>query len=249
MIGNIDVEKIKKYELLFSGNNYNGCGDVPFIIEEGEIPVMISASHSINHFREGKSKLADKYTGGICRYLHEKTGCHAMYSSMYTECDPNYDLPEKNIYQQALKDYLLNKDVFVLLDLHGAAFSREFAIELGTAPQHFSNDLYNSSEDPSLLEYQFIDDVIIDVFNDLFISLENNKKTIWKNKLFDAGGQNTVTKYISSDTHTACIQIEINGLYRNPDNTYEFCALIEGLLRIINEFQNINWKDSNINLR
>ena len=85
------LRKIKRLEKLFSDNFYNGSGKTAFNIEEGRIPIMVSAPHAINQFRDGKVKYADMYTGGIAKYLHEKTGCHVIYSCMYTESDPNYD--------------------------------------------------------------------------------------------------------------------------------------------------------------
>ena len=46
--------KIKEYEKLFSAKKYDGCGDEPFVIEKGSIPIMISAPHAVNQYREGQ---------------------------------------------------------------------------------------------------------------------------------------------------------------------------------------------------
>ena len=78
------VDKIIKYEKKFSCRKYNGRGKKEFKIKEGNIPVMISAPHSINQFREGQLKYADMYTGGIALFLHEITGCHVIFSSKNT---------------------------------------------------------------------------------------------------------------------------------------------------------------------
>ena len=74
------IQQVQKIDQQFSRNQYNGGGQNDFVIKEGSIPVMISAPHSINHFRKGQLKLADKMTGGIALYLHQLTGCHVIYS-------------------------------------------------------------------------------------------------------------------------------------------------------------------------
>ena len=224
------IEQIKDLESLFSDNKYDGSGEKAFVIEEGSIPIMVSAPHAINQYREGQIKWADMYTGGIARYLHEVTDCHLIYSCMFTETDPNYDCPGTNRYQESLEEYVKTHGVKFLLDLHGASRDREYAIEMGTAPNQ------NRKEDPSLHQLIFADRLIQYIFEDCFKDLKISQKKVWKNVIFDAGDQNTVTKYISENTETACVQIEINRELRTPDNEEAFCALLEGLTRIIKAF-------------
>lgn len=50
------VKKIAQYEKEFAKRNYNGGGKQNFIIRPGKIPIMISAPHAINHFREEGGK-------------------------------------------------------------------------------------------------------------------------------------------------------------------------------------------------
>lgn len=245
------LRRIKRLEKLFSDNFYNGRGKTAFNIEEGSIPIMVSAPHAINQFREGKVKIADMYTGGIAKYLHEKTGCHVIYSCMYTESDPNYDEFEVNKYQKELLEYVNKHNILLLLDIHGAAKERDYAVEMGTAPtieqlsENSPENLLNNpnAEDPSLLQYKFIDDIIRIILEDKFKNHSIAKKNIEKNILFYAGDQNTVTKSISERSKTACIQLEINGEYRNPDNQNEFISLVESLIAIINFFSKIDWKE------
>lgn len=236
------VEEIKKFEHIFSDNNYNGSGRKSIVIERGFIPIMISAPHAVNQFRKGKVKWADMYTGGIAKYVHEKTGCHLIYSSKYTESDPNFDYPEINNYQQMLKKYLTANKVFLLMDLHGASKSREYAIEMGTAPRRSTQKGEIYEEDSSLHKYKFIDDIIKNVFEKRFRNLKVERKEIWKNIIFDAGHQNTITKYISENTNTASIQLEINGIYRNPDNYEEFYELVGGLIESVNKLAKLKWE-------
>lgn len=235
------IEEIKRLEMLFSDNQYDGAGKEAFVIEEGTIPIMISAPHAINQFREGQVKWADMYTGGIARYLHNVTGCHLIYSCMFTETDPNYDEPGTNKYQDALKDYLSKHKVYLLMDLHGAAKKREYAVEMGTAPEQDPIPGVVYEEDPSLHEYKFIAKKIKGVMEKNFSICDIDRKEVWKNQIFDAGDQNTVTKFISENTDTSCIQLEINGLYRNPENSIEFMALVNSLIELINIFNSTDW--------
>ena len=131
----VDCKRIEELEKVFSANHYNGSGNTAFRIEEGSVPIMVSAPHAGHHFRDGKLKAADCYTGGIARYLRELTGCPIIYSASFTETDPNYDSPEAGGYKESLKAYLKTHPVYLLMDLHGAAREREFAVDMGTAPR------------------------------------------------------------------------------------------------------------------
>lgn len=239
------VDKIIKYEKKFSCRKYNGRGKKEFKIKEGNIPVMISAPHSINQFREGQLKYADMYTGGIALFLHEITGCHVICSSKNKGKDPNYDPNPngENLYQTALKNYLDNHKISVLIDLHGASSKRDYSVEIGTAPVRDENGDIVGNPDPSLNGKSFICDLIRYTFEFVFKDVVQpiEKKQIWKNQVFDAGSQNTVTKYISSSTKVACAQLEINGIYRNPENIDEFSRLIEGLIYLTNILGKIDW--------
>lgn len=244
------INEITKYEKRFSGNSYNGNGSKDFLIKEGFIPIMISAPHSVNQFREGKIKYAEKFTGAIAYYLHHVTGCHVIYSTKYNKKDPNYDPNPngENRYQTQLKNYLLNHTVYLLIDLHGASNNRDFAIEMGTAPMRNQAKEIVGEQNPSLHGKDFVCDLIKYTFNFFFrdIRQPNNKKDILRNIIFDAGGQNTVTKYISDNTSVSCIQLEINGIYRSPENSEEFCNLVRGLSCLINILGKINWNASKI---
>ncbi len=229
------VKRVGELERLFSDNQYYGRGKDTFFIEEGIVPVMVSAPHAVKQFRDGKIKKADVYTGGIARYLHEVTGCHLICSGRYTENDPNYDQPGSNAYQDALLEYLNGRRIAALLDLHGVVKEREYAIELGTVPTL-------SEEDTSLHEYKFIADLLIGIFESSFKECSCEKKSVWKNKIFSAGNQNTVTKFISENTDTVCVQLEINRIYREPENRKEFAALIRSLREVIGFLAAYDWK-------
>lgn len=240
------IGKIIKYEKKFSRRKYNGRGKKEFKIKGGNIPVMISAPHAVNQYREGQLKYADRYTGAIAILLHQLTGCHIIYSTNCKGKDPNYDSNQngENLYQTALKEYIDNNNVKVLIDIHGASDKKDYSIEMGTAPIRNEDDEIIGNPDPSLNGRDFICDLIKYTFEFVFkdVNQPEEKKQIWKNQIFDAGRQNTVTRYISRATKVACVQLEINGIYRNPDNVDEFSKLIDGLVHLINILGKIDWE-------
>ena len=241
-------EQIEKNERIFSVNNYDGISGDNYKVVKGSIPIMLSAPHSVNHFRGNQKKWADLYTGGIALYLQQTTGCHLIYNACYTEKDPNFDAPECNDYQVLLKKYLQKMTeehcpIYMLLDLHGSAATREYAVELGTAPNPKLSEIEKNTDLTSLHGHKFVEDIVVRMFNENFSSLNTQKKLVWKNKLFTAGGANTVTKNISDNTRTDCLQLEINGEYRNPNNKEQFNALIVSLTQIIHKLAEIDWED------
>ncbi len=230
------IEWIGILEKVFSDNNYNGSGEDSFFIKKGIGKIMVSAPHAINHYRNGNIKLADMYTGGIALYLHEITGCHIICTSSFRYSDPNYDSIDINVYQQALRKYVEENKIAFVLDLHGAALNRNYAMEIGTAPNE------SDEADPSLHQYKYIVNNIRDIFEPRFLQLDNEKSEIWKNRIFDAGSQNTITKYITDNTRAAGLQLEINALYRNPANEKECSIFMEGLVELIKQLQIIEWE-------
>lgn len=234
------INEVRELEMLFSDNQYNGSGLRDFFIEEGTIPVIVSAPHAVNHYRKDRIKQADMYTGGIARYLHQVTGCHLICSSKFSQSDPNYDPIENNRYQEALRAYLEKHEIKVLLDIHGAAGKREYAVEMGTAPEQNPVPGVGYESDPSLHQYKFIDEMIKEILENSFKNLPTEKNKVWKNRIFDAGTQNTITRFISENTDTACIQLEINRYYREPENKEAFISLVGGLEKIIMALSSID---------
>jgi len=225
-----DCEQIIHLEEFFSASHYNGCGEEKFIIEEGTIPIIVSAPHAVNHFRNGYIKSADVLTGGIARFLHCKTGCHIIYSSKYSKSDPNYDLPDSNPYQTSLLEYIIKHDIVFLLDLHGAAKTREYALEIGFSSSQPSF-IQNTVKDNNPIRQNDYISIIKSVFHSFLSNSIIAEKNIWK--------QNTVTKYISYNARIACLQLEINRKYREPEKVYDFMSFVYGLLTAINECKKI----------
>lgn len=198
--------QIEKLDQKFSRNEYNGTGSRHFVIRKGRIPVMISAPHAVNHFREGKIKYADMLTGGIAEYLQEQTGCHLICATRYEEADGNFDPADTCDYKKELAEYVKKNQIRVLIDLHGIKAGGEIAVELGTGGEG----------DPSLLTYGFIAELVaITLKTGLRDYLTKDGKEVVKNVHFAAKNPNTVSRFISEQAGIPGFQLEINREYRD----------------------------------
>ena len=208
-----ETYSIEKNEKLFSANEYNGCGNKNVTIKHGRIPLIISAPHSINHFRENEIKYAEKLTGSIGLYLNEKAACHLIYKSKFSKTDPNFD--KKSKYKERLLSYINENGIKILFDIHGMSDERQCSIEIGTSPSVSNN---RSIELAKFIKRMF------EKFGIGPVSI---------NKKFSADSQETVTKYISENSDCICVQIEINEEYRNLSNQKSLLKLLSCLEYII----------------
>ena len=232
------LQRIKKHEKLFSRHHYNGGGSADFVIKKGRIPIMVSAPHAVNHLRAGANKAADMFTGALALYLHEQFGCHIIYQARYGSCDPNYDANDhgENKYQTALRQHVEQNGIKFLIDLHGAARTKPYAVEMGTAPRSSS-----SGETDSLKQFPFVANLVRYGFDYVFRDLNVETREIWKNRIFSAGNQNTVTKYISSVTDCPCVQLEINRSFRDVESPKLLKALVDGLALLVSYLAHVDW--------
>lgn len=214
------LNRLKELECQFSCNLYNGDNKTDFIILKGYIPIIISAPHATNRYRNGELKYADKLTGAIAMLLNEINGCHVICSKSPNNYDPNFDIIN-NKYQKRLLNYIIKNNIKLLLDLHGSSTERKYAIDVGT----LNNDLI------SLKKYKNIINLLKKTFQIVSKGKETKKITI--NNVFSGGKQNTITKFISRNSQCACAQLEINGLYRNLKNKENVLNLINTLIKII----------------
>lgn len=242
------IRRIKRYEKLFSKNHYNGSGRADFIIKKGRIPIMVSAPHAVNHLRAGANKAADMYTGAIALYLYEHFGCHIIYQAKYASCDPNYDTNDhgENKYQTALRNHVEQNGIKFLIDLHGAARNKPYAVEMGTAPRINSSEEAMGAVESSLKGFPFVANLIKYCFDYVFRDLNFETKKVWKNRIFSAGNQNTVTKYISSVTSCPCVQLEINRNFRDMELPQLLKALIDGLSMLVSYLEHVDWSAKTI---
>lgn len=225
--------KIDKYAKQFQKNNYNGRTEKGshFVIKEGKCKIMISAPHAVNHYREGAVKYADINTGVIANILHEQCDCPIIYTCGYAEADANWDDPAICAYKQALKKYIDENDIKLLIDVHGSKESSDLAFEFGTVDQN----------DKSLQGFGFVDE-LFRICLEKYIG-DFCGKRIGKNIVFSAAKSSTVTNYISTACGIPCIQIEINKLFREGKGCLQ---TIEAFMCAINALQVVEWNNKDI---
>ena len=210
------TEYIKKQETQFINNNYFGSSKNDYEYKSGNIPILISAPHTVKQWRNEKYKSADIYTGALAKTLHEVTGAHVIYKAS-TNGDENYTIEETE-YRKKIKEIVAKKDIKVIIDLHGMASSRDSDIDIGTG----------NSSNINLLGQDYILSLIGS-------SLGNNNYTV--NKYFTGGKTYTMSAYCASKLGVPTLQFEINKKYRSSDSE-SFSYMANKLTTMINELSN-----------
>ena len=217
----MDIDKQKEQTLLlekkYAENRYNGSIEQssPFTVLTGPVNILLSAPHSVNHFRQQRSKKADVYTGALAELLHESTGCISIMSSRFSMEDPNFITG--GTYKKALSALCRDHSVSLIIDIHGASESHSFDIDLGTIHGRSIR-----KEDVSRIRSIFTSNGIEDV-------RENNT--------FSASHAGTITHYAMSELQIPAIQIEINRRFRKPEEDIgSFMRLLTSLEEIIHYY-------------
>ncbi len=245
------ISHIDELEQIFAREGYESDSLAPFVITQGSIPVLLSAPHAVNHFRNGEIKYADIYTGGIATFLQEETACHLICAANSKTYDPNFDQFGQNPYQQALLPYIKEHAIRLVLDLHGASYSREYAVEIGTglrkADAHSKGTASLderkalTQEDPNLGEYHFLDEVTQLLLTRRLEEAGCEKTAVWKNRVFAASGETRIAKVVANRCHIPAMQLEINRLFRDKDHPEEMKVLTGALKELILLFGRLEW--------
>lgn len=159
-------------------------------IFEGDIPILLSAPHSVEQIREGKIKCAESRTAPLVQLISEKNHCFSAFKTVNFNDDANYD--DNNYYKDELIKIVKDHGIKLLFDLHIMAPSRENNIDIGTG--NGKNILYRQ---------------------DLLEVIKNNFKMnsidkVVTDYLFTASFKNTVSASISRECQIPCFQFEMN---------------------------------------
>lgn len=196
-------EEIEKYE--------NEIDDL-FIYKIGDIPVLLTAPHTMKQIKEdGAVKLAEPFTKAIAKYVSKKAKCSYLIKTKDTMIDANKDAEDE--FKKLLLKIIKENNIKLVLDLHGSSRDREFDVELGT--------LNNISADYST----------INELKEAF--LENEISNVVINEPFKGGG---ITRYIYGMTDIDVIQIEINRNYRDIELIENLEKLCMSLINFINQY-------------
>ena len=178
-----------------------------FLILKGNIPILFSAPHTMYQVRDnGTIKLNEPYTKAIALYLNKYSNVYSIVKNNDTGIDSNRDNYDE--YNVEMRRLIKEKNIKIVIDLHGASKDREFDVEFGTL-NNLSADFSTIKE----LEEAFTENGIINVSH---------------NSPFKGGA---ITQGIYALDDVDVIQIEINGKYRDHDN-------IDNLKKLIHSLQN-----------
>lgn len=204
--------KTFKEKILEYEQNYN---DLTYIARTGKIPVILTAAHTMTQLKQnGEYKASEPYTKAIAMYVAENTECFFLIKNKDTGIDSNH--VENDAFKNMLLDNIKDNDIKLVIDLHGAKSEREFDVELGT--------LNNLSSDYSTIEE------LIDAFN------ENKISNIEVNIPFKGG---EITKKVFFETDCDVIQIEINRIFRNIEDSNKIEQICNSLISFIEQYNKI----------
>lgn len=206
----------KKYEENDFNGIYQGINNLKIIT--GNIPILLSAPHSVKHVRNGYFKACDGLVGGITEYLahHYQTFGITRVHNMLD--DPNYyNIGVSFLYKKNIMDLIKEYNIKYLLDIHGCDDHHDFSIDIGT------NDGKNVDEK--------IINMILDklkVFNHVVVD-----------KKFKAKRDGNISRYIHERTGIPCVQIEISQDIRF-NQTELLINCLEDILKELNDEERNN---------
>lgn len=190
------------------------AGSDNFKIIKGDMPILLSAPHAVKQIREGKIKSEDGLTGAIVEYLCIKTGTNGIVRTYNHNDDPNYENTGKALkYKETILNCIIEKNITILLDIHGCKDIHGFDIELGT------NYGENINQDERILE---------------ILKTEFSKiGTVVIDEKFKASRTTTVSNFINKNSNIPCVQIEISKKFRREN---------ENLIKLINTLESVIYK-------
>lgn len=191
---------------------FNGIFD--YLLVKGEIPVLITAPHTMKQVRkDGSIKYSEPFTKAIALYLNKVCGSSCLIKIKDTGMDSNRDNHDE--FKEDLVNFVKDNDIKLVIDLHGADRNRDFDVEFGTM-NNLSADISTIKE----LEEAFVHNGIVNV--------EHNNP-------FKGGA---ITQYLYNVKNVEVIQLEINGRYRDVEHLDDLENLCNSLIYFIKQFVN-----------
>jgi hypothetical protein len=202
------LDKILELEAEYKNESLNIEGTYELV--KGSKPFIISAPHSVTHFREGKPKYGEFMTGVIAKLLQEHFDCYCITKTKNDLTDPNYD--KVHPFKDAIVQLATENHLKFLIDLHIMASERKPAIEIGTG---MGRNVFHDDRFANVLKEGFEKHGLAPVIVD---------------EHFTGGNPNTVSSTVSKLAFIPCIQIEMNWRLLNIENeNQQLFSVIESL--------------------
>ncbi len=154
-------EEILGLEADFANNEYFGTNvwtEEKYRVLSGNVPILISAPHSVNQIRGEDVRDAEKYTGALTRYLCNATSSFGIFQ-IFTHADPNTD--EENAYKNAVVNLVNAYNIKLLIDIHSSTFSDDTDIDVVTNKRQTligKDDLYTKLKQFGIMHGAKIDE-------------------------------------------------------------------------------------------
>lgn len=183
-------------------------------LEKGNIAILFSAPHCIDHLREGKIKAHEINTDTLIKKIKEKVNVSIIYKTESLNEDANWD--EKSNYKSKVENFIIENNIKLFIDIHGMSYNREEDICIGTA---FGSNLNGRND-------------ILDTMIEKFKEAGYANTTV--DVPFSASNKNCMSTFVAAKCKIPSFQIEINNKYRYPKSKeYNIESLVNTFVGII----------------
>ena len=214
-------------EAQFEANGYNGSSTAPaLLMSPGDVPIVISAAHAVNHPREGQIKFAEILTGALVLQLASLTQTSALVYARTSGEDPSYDIDCS--YKRQLLQLVKSTSARFVLDLHGLGQWRSEDLAIGTA---FGTTLGQRLEIRDI----FIQELTKGGFANILIDHPTR---------FNASRPTTITSFVWRELGVPALQLEVHRKYRNLEEAPE--DYLRMLYTLCNGIQAVQWVLENV---
>lgn len=207
-------DEILGLEADFANNEYFGTNvwtEEKYRVLSGNIPVLISAPHSVNQLRGDEVREAEKYTGALARYLSYATGSFAIFQ-LFTHADPNFDSDHN--YKNGIINLIEVNGIKLLIDIHSSTFKDDTDIDIVTDGRTTLLDKTN----------------IIDDFKK--IALKNNVK-VDENNIPNKDNENEIISVVSLVCGIPSLRLVINNKKLSLNNEKVFYNIVNTIRELI----------------
>lgn len=180
--------------------------------DNGRIPILISAPHTIRYTRaDGEVKLPELYTGALTRWLHAKVHAHIVYRTGFSD-DP---VLSEAYYREGIRRVLEHHKIALFIELHGCKDSHGFDIEIGT------------NDGDNIVQHKHIEWLLQEFFEKEGIG------NVVINEKFKASEDYTNCKWVHDTFGISAIQIEISHAHRKREDLDKFFDVAAALQKFI----------------
>lgn len=209
--------RVLELDRKYCANHHNGLptSNRNYQVLPGQLPILISAPHTVNHVRDGNIKRQDGITGGIAEYLCQKFHTYGVIRTWNHGDDPNYSQDSVSMaYRDQIVRLVQEYDIKWVFDLHGIKWRWKTDINLGI------NDGRNICCANSMIRHfaeLWPDDLIVKI-----------------DEPYKAASPWTVSSYVHRQTSSNCVQIELGPKARTTKLGFgEFYMGFERLIKEI----------------